>query len=186
VKRIFGVGVIAAVLLSGGSVFAAIRPFNAGAMSVSRVAPLPALAGISTATGSCTATLNDQTGEISFGGTFTGLNAPATAVQLRGPAGEGAGPAPVILPATTFTAGVSGTFAGSGTLTIDLASSMIAGMTYCEVRDTPNFSGGEIRGQLVASQPVPALPSWALALLGTLLAGGAVGLLRERAFRVHA
>src|SRR5262249_37725668 len=122
--------VIAAVALSGGSAFAATRTFNAGTMNVSRVVPLPAQAAISTATGSCTATLNDQTGEVSFGGTFAGLNAPATAVHLHGPAGAGAGPAPVILPATAFTAAVSGSFSGSGTLTPDLVSAMIGGLTY--------------------------------------------------------
>jgi len=183
VKGFVGVVVISFILLAGRSVCAATRSFNTTTMTVARVVPLPAQAGISHATGICNATLNDQTGEVSFSGSFAGLNAPPTAVHVRGPAGEGAGPAPVIVPASTFTAAVSGTFSGSGTVTPDLVSAMISGLAYCEVRDTPNFPSGEVRGQLVSASPVPAVPPWALAILSMTLVGGAVRVLRERALR---
>ncbi len=122
----------------------------------------------SAATGTCSASVDPSTLRVSFSGTFSGLAAQASAASLRGLAGRGA-VGPVLLAQTTVTAGASGTFSGSGTLTSAQVAGMLAGETYCELDDAA-FPSGEIRGQLTIPRVAPALSVESLALLGALLA----------------
>jgi hypothetical protein len=131
----------------------------------------------STATGSCTATLDDVTGAVTFSGTFSGLAANATAAHIHGLAGPGVAAA-VLIPATSVTAATDGTFSGSGTLSAANVTGMLAGQTYCNVHDA-TFPSGEIRGQLVGN-PVPALPLPLVGLLALALAGAGAWAARRR------
>jgi hypothetical protein len=152
---------------------AATRHFKANMDGAQEV---PAVA--TTATGTCNATLDDVTGAVTFSGTFTGLSSNANNAHIHGlaPVGMGAG---VIVPASSFTAGTSGIFGGSGTLSPANIAGMIAGQTYCNVHSI-NFGAGEIRGQLTAS-PVPSMGTWgASAFALGLAATGAWLLMRRR------
>jgi len=122
----------------------------------------------STATGTCTLSINETTDTVTFGGTFTGLGGNATAASIRGLAGPGA-VAPVILPASTVTNALAGSFSGGGSITSSEVSGMLAGNAYCEVDDTV-FASGEIRGQLAPPPPTPALPPLGVAMLSLGLA----------------
>ena len=112
-KRVLCISLGCMALFAATSVSAAKRVFSTTTMAGGREVPPVA----STANGSCTATLDDQSGVVSFSGTFTSLSASAIGAHLAGPASEGAGRAPIIAPATTFTIGTSGTFLGTATLT---------------------------------------------------------------------
>jgi MYXO-CTERM domain-containing protein len=124
-------------------------------------------ANASVATGSCTASADPTTLQVTFSGTFSSLASPASAAVLRGLAKPGS-VAPVLLSATTVTAALAGTFTGSGALTSEQVSGMIAGETYCEIDDAA-FPTGEIRGQLAVPVPSPAEPWWGVAGLAALL-----------------
>ena len=136
-------------------------------------------ANASTATGTCSASVDPSTLRVSFSGAFSGLGAQASAASLRGLAGRGA-VGPVILSQATLTASASGTFSGSGTLTSAQVAGMLAGETYCEMDDAA-FPSGEIRGQLAIPSVVPALPVESTALLGVLLAWASVARQRIQA-----
>jgi hypothetical protein len=128
------------------------------------------------ASGTCNASVDPATGNVAFSGVFTGLGAPAISASLHGLAGPGA-TAPVLLSAASFSSAASGTFSGSGTLSTVDVSGMLNGQTYCEIDDGA-FPSGEIRGQVAAPPPAPALPAAALPLL--VFALGAAGILVTR------
>jgi len=144
----------------------------------------------STGSGSALVTLVADILNVSI--TYTGLSAPGTAAHIHC-CGVGIS-APIAVPFTTFTTGVtSGTFSASYDLTSTasystaflmangntaasaeaaLIAGLNGGLTYANVHSTA-FPGGEIRGQL-AAVPEPAT---------ALLAGGvlaALALLRRR------
>jgi hypothetical protein len=135
-------------------------------------------ADTSTATGSCTASVDTASGHLTFSGTFSGLRAAATAAAIHGLVGSGA-IAGVIVPQTTVTNAVSGTFSGSGTLTSQELAGTLAGQTYCEIDDAA-FPSGEIRGQLTVSVAAPAFPPLAVGLLVIVLGGVGLVSLRGR------
>ncbi len=127
-------------------------------------------ADTSTASGSCTASVDDSTLTVTFDGSFAGLQSPASAVTLHGLAGPGV-VAPVLLQAA-FPAATSGTFSGSGSLSATDVAGMLGGKSYCEIADGA-FPTGEIRGQLTPTTPTstPALPPGAAVALLLLLGG---------------
>jgi hypothetical protein len=135
--------------------------------------------------GACTATVDTTTLMVTFGGSFSGLTAPASAASLRGLAPAGSVGA-VLLPQTSLTPATAGTFSGSGTLTPLQVRGVLAGETYCEI-DDPAFPSGEIRGQLRVPPPVPALPPHGVAIVAVVLAGIGSQLLltRRRATNVR-
>ena len=138
----------------------------------------------SAGTGEATITLNDATGAVSVAGTYRGLGSEAVAAHIHGlaPEGENAG---VIVP-LTISGGTDGTVSGSGTLSAAQIQGMLDGLTYVNVH-SKNLGGGEIRGQIKSSAPVPMLPYWGLPALAVLLAGGAaLLLLRRRSIRAAA
>lgn len=96
---------------------------------------------------------------------FTDLSGAAFSWFLQGPSSvDRVGPVMVDLaPLHRFASnpGQGGFLDGSVTLTQPQADALLAGWTYLNIY-TPDFPGGEIRGQLI---PVPEPPVWACALL---------------------
>jgi hypothetical protein len=188
-KGFVGVAMTGLVLFTAGSAFSAVLQFQSDMMKVQNEVPLPANAGISVATGTCTATLDDVTGAVTFSGHFESLNAPATNAHIHaGAVGMGG---PVRVNKSTLTAAVTGDFSGStnpalpagsvdGPFTPTEIAAMKTGGFYCNVHDSPNFPGGEIRGQLNVVAAAPAMPPWAVTMLGLGLVSGASFFLSRR------
>jgi len=135
-------------------------------------------ANASVATGSCTGSADPTTLQVTFSCTFSNLASRASSAVLRGLAKPGTA-APVLLSATTVTAALSGTFTGSGALTTQQVSGMLAGETYCEIDDAA-FPSGEIRGQLALPAASPAEPWWSLVGLAALLGRAGAASRRRR------
>jgi hypothetical protein len=101
----------------------------------------------STATGRATVFVDADTNNICVFLSFSGLNAPATAAHIHvGPPGVAG---PVVFPITVPPATSGSVFycAASNATTVNGISTNPTGY-YVNVHDTPNFPGGEIRGQL--------------------------------------
>jgi hypothetical protein len=129
----------------------------------------------STASGFVTVTLDNVLNSLTVSLTFSGLTNTATAGHIHccAPAGVNA---IVAVPFTGLPAALSGTYfqtfdltssgsynsafitANGGTVALAeaaLIAAMNTGQTYANIHDSPNFPGGEIRGQL-AAVPEPA------------------------------
>src|SRR5262245_3838508 len=78
--------------------------------------------------------------------TFTGLSANASAAHIHGPTNTTAA-ASVIIPFSQ-PAATAGIISGSVILTNQQKAWVLGGLTYANIHDTPNFGGGEIRGQI--------------------------------------
>ena len=123
----------------------------------------------SPATGSGTLTLNPNN-SLTYNITYSGLSGDWSANHIHGPAGRGTN-ASVIFTLNHTPSGSTHAGTLSGTtpiLTAPQISALQNEFWYVNIHSTPNFAGGEIRGQIV---PVPE-PS-TLALLG--LGAGSVG-----------
>jgi hypothetical protein len=106
-------------------------------------------ANAATATGGLTGTYNKETNKLTYTIVWTGLTGTANALHFHGPALPGANANPVItLAITTPTA--TGGATGEVTLTEAQEADMLAGKWYWNVHTTA-FTGGEIRGQVVAT-----------------------------------
>ncbi len=108
----------------------------------------------------------DQSGVVHYTVSFSGLNGLLTNAHFHGPAGPGV-PAGALAP-LDFTPAAnqqSGTFSGSITSpTAALLSALASGQVYINLHSTTS-PGGEIRGQVPAIQPGPAIwcpygPAW--------------------------
>ena len=172
-SRSIWVFVLALVLLSSTHGLAAVQTLGATIGGAQETPPNGSMA-----TGTCTATVDPSTLDVTFSGTFVNLTASATAAALRGLSGPGA-TAPVLLAPGTLTSGTSGTFSGSGTLTPEQVAGLLASKTYCEV-DDPAFPSGEIRGQLSLPSVAPALMPVDVAWVALALGGAGIVLLRAR------
>jgi hypothetical protein len=144
-----------ALLLTAAPAFATVRTFNA----VMNGAQEPTPSG---GTGTATVTIDDVSGLTTVNGAFTGLTSPANNAHLHGLAAPGS-PAPALF-TPTFTPATSGTVSGSGTLTGANLAGALAGLTYINIHSV-NFTGGEIRGQVLAVAAAPAVPTWGIGLL---------------------
>lgn len=103
-----------------------------------------------TATGTLTGTYNKSTNKLIYAIAWTGLTGTANALHFHGPALPGANASPVVtLPITTSTA--TGGATGEVTLTEAQEADMLAGKWYWNVHTTA-YTGGEIRGQVAATQ----------------------------------
>jgi hypothetical protein len=163
----------AGLLLAANSAFAAVRNFAATIDG-------PQEATSSTGTGQATVTIDDVSRAMTVNGTFMGLTTPATIAVVHIAAPGMTGP-PMTSPETvlTVTRATSGTFSGSGTLTLaHLADALSAG-TYVDIHSNM-FPDGEIRGQIVPVPSMPAVPSWGLSLMTLSLASAGVWLLARR------
>lgn len=108
--------------------------------------------------------------EVAYGsaGGFSDLSGPAFAWYLHGPSSaDRVGPVMVNLsPLHQFAADTAtgGFLDGSVRLTQLQADALLAGLTYLNFY-TPDFPGGEIRGQLVVTAPIPEPLGWPGVLL---------------------
>jgi len=117
-----------------------------------------------------TVALNAAETQITVDASFTGLTGSPTAAHIHGAAPRGVNAA-VIFPLTLVPVGAT-----SGTVSNEVfavspaqAADFKAGLWYVNVHTT-QYPGGEIRGQLDAATPVPAMSPWGLIALGTMLA----------------
>jgi hypothetical protein len=103
--------------------------------------------------------------EVAYGsaGAFSDLSGPAFAWYLHGPSSaDRVGPVMLNLgPWHQFAADPAqgGFLNGSVLLTQPQADALLAGLTYLNFY-TPDFPGGEIRGQLVIPAPIPEPVGW--------------------------
>ena len=103
----------------------------------------------STATGTIAGTYNANTNVLLYTVNWSTLTTTATGVELRGPASVGANG--VLVSALTITTpGITGTAAGSITLTDAQETDLLAGKYYYTILTSTNTTG-EIRGQVVAT-----------------------------------
>lgn len=96
----------------------------------------------STATGQAEATVNRDTGTMSYRVTYSGLSGAATAGHIHGPAGPGAN-AGVAVPFANAASPIS----GEVKLTPEQLTQLSSGQWYVNIHTARN-PGGEIRGQL--------------------------------------
>jgi hypothetical protein len=80
---------------------------------------------------------------------YSGLQGPATAAHIHGPA-DTATPAGVLIPLAT-PSGTSGTISGNVSLDPTNLAYVLSGLTYINIHSTTN-QGGEIRGQILPLQ----------------------------------
>ena len=128
-------------------------------------------ANASPGTGLLTGTYDDVTNILDFDLTFSDLLGPTTAAHLHGPAAPGVN-AGVNIGFVGFPAAVmAGAYSNSYVLTDVQEGTLLADLMYVNVH-TQVFPGGEIRGQLLPTESVPAVPEPAsLLLLGSGVAG---------------
>ena len=102
----------------------------------------------SIATGRLTGTFDEVSLVLNITVTFNGLIANATAAHIHKAVVGVNGPVqiPLVVPAAQ-----SGTFSYSGTLTSLQAADLLAGLYYVNIHNA-SFPGGEIRGQLIATE----------------------------------
>jgi hypothetical protein len=134
---------VLAALAFTGAAFAQTTTFEVN-LTGNQEVPLTA----STGTGAATVTLNTTTGAVTVTGTYTGLGSNMVAQHIHvGPSGAN-GPVKIGLIGVGTT---NGTIAGAGVLAAADIAVMLAGGMYINVHST-NFPGGEIRGQIGATQ----------------------------------
>jgi hypothetical protein len=155
---------IAALAALALGAVASAQTFNITLDSAQEVPPNP-----STGTGTGTVTLNVSTGALQVNGTYTGMTSTVMAAHLHGPGAPGVSAG--IMVGLAVTGGTSGTYFGGGTLTPTQVTNVMSGLTYLNIH-TAMFSGGEIRGQVVA--PGSATPYGGNPPLSLQLVGGAV------------
>lgn len=131
---------------------------------------------VTSATGLCTATLDDVANQVSVSCTYSGLTSNANNAHIHaGAPGVSGGP---IVP-LTFTAATSGTAtATNASISASNVAAMIAGNTYVNVHSVNN-GGGEIRGQIVAD--VPAVSTWGMIAIAILLITSGTIIVRRKA-----
>lgn len=109
-----------------------------------------------TGTGFATATYDDVTGELSWDISWSGLTSAATAMHFHG-----AAPAGVNASVQVNIGVISGLVSpsvGSTIITPAQGADLLAELWYINIH-TPQFPGGEIRGQVLLSIPTPVEPS---------------------------
>ena len=111
-----------------------------GALSGSQEFP----ANASTAVGNVAVLLDKITNEVFLVGSFSGLDAAASASHIHGGAAGKNGGVVTVLSAT---AAVAGTITGSAVVRTSFADSMVLGLSYVNVHNS-SYPGGEIRAQL--------------------------------------
>jgi hypothetical protein len=129
----------------------------------------------STASGGCKVVIDDVTRAVTFNGSFTGLQGPATEVHVHQETGGtiliNGTPGLTMLPRGQF-----------NYETVDLGpilAQLLAGTAYCNLHSQA-FIDGEIRGQFALVQGAPAMPTWGFWMLGVGLLGVGVAQHRRR------
>jgi len=134
--------VVAAAVLSLGSLsaFAAQVSLKAD-LAGSHEVPAKDVAG----TGTLTATLDTDTGELKYRVIFKGLTGPVTAAHFHGPAAEGANAKPQV---PVKANPIESPLEGTATLSQEQTKDLLDGKWYFNLHTAAN-PGGEIRGQVV-------------------------------------
>jgi hypothetical protein len=153
-----------------------VAAFPAAAVTVVYVATLSGAAQVPanpvTGSGSATVTWDSVLDTLRVQATFTGLTGAAVAAHIHCCAAPTAN-APVVLPFPTFPSATSGSFDATFNAPADaLLAGLDAGTAYFNIH-TPNFPGGEIRGNLATISAIPE-PHAYLMLLGGLAAIGGI------------
>jgi CHRD domain len=107
-------------------------------------------ANAATATGGLTGNYNKATNKLTYNLTWTGLTGTAAALHFHGPALPGANASPIVT-LTITTPAATGGATGEVTITEAQEADMLAGKWYWNVH-TATYPGGEIRGQVLATQ----------------------------------
>ena len=165
--RLFSLGILLATTLAAGPAQALMISVN---LTSGQAVPAPVVDGFSPM-GSAIVDVNTVTGAISITGSYIGMTSNVNNSHLHGLAGPGV--AIGVIFGLSNTAGTSGTFSGSDTLSPANLAGLLAGLTYINIH-TVNNGSGEIRGQVVAAEPATLL------LLGLGCAGLATT--RRRAY----
>ena len=112
----------------------------------------------STATGTVSVTLDDQTLEMTWSSSFSGLVGTYTVAHFHGPAAANQNGGVQVGVSFSLSGDLkSGTGGGTTTLTAQQAADLAAGLWYLNIHSTVN-PGGEIRGNLaVVPEPGTAL-----------------------------
>ena len=133
---------VAAIVLSVGSLsaFAAQVSLKAD-LEGSHEVPAKDVAG----TGTLTATLDTDTGELKYRVSFKGLTGPVTAAHFHGPAGEGVNAKPQV---PVKANPIESPLEGTATLSQEQTKDLLDGKWYFNLHTAAN-PGGEIRGQVV-------------------------------------
>jgi hypothetical protein len=139
--------VAVALFVGAAPAQAAVINFNATINGAQEVPP-----NASPASGTGTFSFDDVTKVLSWNVVYSGLTGTESAAHFHAGAIGVAGPVRIGLP-------LGSPKVGSAVLTPSLEVELLSGLFYVNVHTSPNFSGGEIRGQLERS--VPAVPgSW--------------------------
>lgn len=133
--------------------------------------PPPGGTGTSTATGSATLVLSETGVEadnmLTFHVTFTGLTSPTTNGHIHGPAAIGVSAGVVRgftangTPPNTHVSPIDGVwrFTDAQSLTNARVAQLKAGLLYVNIH-TQNYTGGEIRGQILLDAVPTAAGTW--------------------------
>ena len=136
IALIAGTALLCSATQAHASIFVYDFPLEAGQN------PIP---NSSEGTADCSATLDDDTGQVSVDCTFSSLDGPATGAHLHGLAGRGENAEPLIT--LTATRATEGIIIGSGVLDPADVSGMKDGLTYINLH-TQAVPTGELRGQV--------------------------------------
>lgn len=117
-------------------------------------------------TGTGTLSLDTDTGTVNFNISFTGLTTPEINAHTHGPAPECIN-AGVVQPLPPGNPKV-----GSYVLTPAQQADMIAGLHYVNIHSEAH-PGGEIRGQILQFEGVPAASTWGIVVLALVVLAGA-------------
>lgn len=123
---------------------------NAYTISTSMNGSKEVPANASTGSGTLTGTYNKGTNKLAYTINWSGLTGTSTAMHFHGPAAATVN-AGVAVGLTITTPGATGGATGEVTLTEAQEADLLAGMWYLNVHTAAN-PGGEIRGQVVATQ----------------------------------
>lgn len=107
-------------------------------------------ANSTTGSGTLTGTYNKATNKLTYNISWNGLTGTAAALHFHGPALAGAN-AGVAVPLTITNSAITGGANGEVTITETQEADLLAGKWYWNVH-TAAFPGGELRGQVAATQ----------------------------------
>lgn len=112
--------------------------------------------------------LDDVANTLNINLTYSGLTSPATNAHIHSAPPGTNGPVIIpFVPAGFVTGLASGSFIASLNLTALQVADILSGDTYINIH-TPNFPGGEIRGNITAATLVPEPASLCLFVQGLL------------------
>ena len=128
-------------------------------------------------TGNASVYINTVSNTIDLKGSYSGMTSNVSASHFHGPANPGQNAGVKI--GVTNTGGTSGTVTFNGVYNQADEADILAGRWYLNIH-TANNTGGEIRGQVVLAEIVPATSTWALILTAIAICAAAAVLIYRR------